>query len=97
MLLQNREDCLVLSGEERTKMLMKELRGFLANYSYVDALHVGLLPYLHYRLIAPVVGLIENNTITLGLPGTLKTSPHNKPRRNSTSGKKSLVIQVNHC
>jgi hypothetical protein len=94
MLLQNREDCLVLSGQERTKLLMKELRSFLGSYSYADAVEVGLLPYMHFRLIAPVIGLADASTISYGLPGTLKTSPHYKPRKNSRSGKQNIINAV---
>ena len=94
LLLQRRECCLVLSGEERAKLLMRELRSFLGCYSYEDALQVGLLPYMHYRLIVPCLEFahLEHDIIAVGLPGTLKTNPHYKPRRANRAGK-HLIIQ----
>ena len=86
LLMQNREGSLVLSGQERTKLYMRELRSFLGCYDYREALIVGLLPYMNYRLLMPVLSTSAWDDIIYGLPGTLKTYPHYKPKRAKRSG-----------
>jgi hypothetical protein len=88
-LMQRRDDALVLSGECRAQILMKEMRTFISTYSFGDALQCGYLPVFHWRLLAPVLDTELNDSLSYGIPGTIASSPHHKPRpRGNRFGKK---------
>jgi hypothetical protein len=84
-LIMHQKDSLVLSGENRSQLLLKELRSFAGSYSWSDATEVGYLPTLHYRLLVHCTDC-DKDTLMNGECGTQWVDPHYKPRRKGSKG-----------